>query len=130
MSVRSGKSRGSARSQFLAGAGAGALAELIMHPMVRMRPCSLSLCWVWPAVCAGADARFCCWWQDTVNLRMKSERLTPFRYSRMGVWRSLHTIAVEEGVRGLYAGVSTTLLGALPVSGLYFAGYEVSKRAG
>lgn len=85
--------------EFIAGSFAGAIAEVIMHPI------------------------------DTLNIRMKAERQPPFKYST-SMRMALRNILREEGVRALYSGVSCTVAAALPISGIYFASYELSKKIG
>lgn len=66
---------------------------------------------------------------DTLNIRMKAETKPPYKYST-GMWTAVRNIVREEGVRALYSGASCTVAAALPISGIYFASYELSKKIG
>lgn len=48
---------------------------------------------------------------------------------RPGLFRTLHTIAREEGIFALYQGVYPTLAGVVPYAGISFLTFGVLKRA-
>ncbi|OQR92698.1 mitochondrial carrier (BOU / S-adenosylmethionine carrier) [Achlya hypogyna] len=62
---------------------------------------------------------------DTINLRVKVQSSDRPKYT--GVWHAWKTIVREEGVRGLFGGLGTTLMMAPINTGIYYAAYEVGK---
>ncbi|KDO24523.1 hypothetical protein SPRG_10338 [Saprolegnia parasitica CBS 223.65] len=62
---------------------------------------------------------------DTVNLRFKVQCTSPPKYT--GIAHAWKTILKEEGLRGFFGGLSTTLLMAPINTGIYYAAYEVGK---
>ena len=64
---------------------------------------------------------------DVVRARMALQQMGRANTSYTGVGNALATIAQTEGIRGLYRGVSATLGGVAPYTGLKFAAYGQSK---
>ncbi|TDH74391.1 uncharacterized protein CCR75_005089 [Bremia lactucae] len=64
---------------------------------------------------------------DVVNLRMKIQQQPSPEYS--GILRSVRTILKEEGVRGYFGGLGTTLLASPVCTALYFGAYETIKAS-
>ncbi|OQR95896.1 Mitochondrial Carrier (MC) Family [Thraustotheca clavata] len=62
---------------------------------------------------------------DTINLRIKIQSAETPKYT--GIWNAWKTIVREEGVRGLFGGLGTTLMMAPINTGIYYAAYEVGK---
>ncbi|KDO24521.1 hypothetical protein SPRG_10336 [Saprolegnia parasitica CBS 223.65] len=62
---------------------------------------------------------------DTINLRIKVQVADTPKYT--GIWHAWKTIVREEGVRGLFGGLGTTLMMAPINTGIYYAAYEVGK---
>lgn len=64
---------------------------------------------------------------DTIKTRLQHLRLTSkeFKNPAAHVVRFIRV----EGLRGLYRGVTSALLGSIPVSMVYMPSYEVAKRA-
>ncbi|OQR92717.1 Mitochondrial Carrier (MC) Family [Achlya hypogyna] len=62
---------------------------------------------------------------DTVNLRIKVQHMSPPKYT--GITHAWKTIFKEEGMRGFFGGLGTTLLMAPINTGIYYAAYEVGK---
>ncbi|EGZ14459.1 hypothetical protein PHYSODRAFT_456707, partial [Phytophthora sojae] len=62
---------------------------------------------------------------EVINLRMKIQQQPSAKYS--GILRSVRTILKEEGVRGYFGGLSTTLLASPVCAAMYFGTYETIK---
>ncbi|KAK1940851.1 putative S-adenosylmethionine carrier 2 [Phytophthora citrophthora] len=62
---------------------------------------------------------------EVINLRMKIQQQPSAKYS--GILRSVRTILKEEGVRGYFGGLSTTLLASPVCAAMYFGTYETLK---
>ncbi|CAI5728201.1 unnamed protein product [Peronospora destructor] len=62
---------------------------------------------------------------EVINLRMKIQQHPSTKYS--GILRSMKTILKEEGVRGYFGGMSTTLLASPVCAAMYFGTYETLK---
>ncbi|KAG6961288.1 hypothetical protein JG688_00009173 [Phytophthora aleatoria] len=62
---------------------------------------------------------------EVINLRMKIQQQPSAKYS--GILRSVRTILKEEGVRGYFGGLSTTLLASPVCTAMYFGTYETLK---
>ncbi|KAI9919695.1 hypothetical protein PsorP6_017724 [Peronosclerospora sorghi] len=62
---------------------------------------------------------------DVINLRMKIQPRPSAKYR--GILRSVETILKEEGIRGVFGGLSTTLLASPVCTALYFGSYETLK---
>lgn len=62
---------------------------------------------------------------EVINLRMKIQSRPSAKYS--GILRSVRTILKEEGVRGYFGGLSTTLLASPVCAAMYFGTYETLK---
>eukprot|EP00941_MAST-03F_sp_MAST-3F-sp1_P001332 g1332.t1 len=61
---------------------------------------------------------------DTISTRLKVQP------SNVSAISGIHTVLVKDGIRGLFAGVSATLLASIPSSAIYFATYESVKTSG
>ncbi|KAF4316175.1 hypothetical protein BBO99_00009516 [Phytophthora kernoviae] len=64
---------------------------------------------------------------EVINLRMKIQSRPSAKYS--GILRSVQTILKEEGLRGYFGGLSTTLLASPVCAALYFGTYETLKAS-
>lgn len=64
---------------------------------------------------------------DVINLRMKVQREPSARYA--SITRSVRTILKEEGVRGYFGGLGTTLMCSPVCAAIYFGSYETLKAA-
>ncbi|CAH0513907.1 unnamed protein product [Peronospora belbahrii] len=64
---------------------------------------------------------------EVINLRMKIQQHPNSKYS--GIIRSIKTILKEEGVRGYFGGIGTTLLASPVCAAMYFGTYETIKAA-
>lgn len=64
---------------------------------------------------------------DTVNLRMKIQTEQSVRYA--GVMDTLKTILREEGVRGYFGGLGTTMMCSPICTAVYFGAYETLKAS-
>jgi len=62
---------------------------------------------------------------EVINLRMKIQQRPSAKYS--GILRSVRTILQEEGFRGYFGGLSTTLLASPVCAAMYFGTYETLK---
>lgn len=87
---------------WLAGAFAGLLADVFVHPIDLIR------------------ARL----QTQSLIRSGSESTAPYQSAR----HAFRVILKEEGPRGLYKGFAAVAVGTVPGHALYFATYEISKR--
>eukprot|EP00761_Pharyngomonas_kirbyi_P013074 gb/GECH01013101.1/.p1 GENE.gb/GECH01013101.1/~~gb/GECH01013101.1/.p1 ORF type:complete len:416 (+),score=91.82 gb/GECH01013101.1/:1-1248(+) len=63
---------------------------------------------------------------ETVKTRLQAQPADNKRYH--GVSHTVKTIRREEGIRGLYKGLTSTILGTCPDSATYFTVYEATKR--
>ncbi|KAL1869220.1 hypothetical protein Plec18167_007886 [Paecilomyces lecythidis] len=63
---------------------------------------------------------------DTVKTRQQGDPNFPPKYASMS--SSFRTILREEGVRGLYSGVTPAFFGSFPGTLIFFGVYEFSKR--
>ena len=82
---------------------------------------------------AGATAALLTYPLDLARSRMAGllkQRGDFNRYHRAGLSGTLAIIRREEGLRGLFAGLSPTLLGAFPYEGLKFGTYDALKHSG
>jgi len=80
---------------------------------------------------AGATAGFaehvCMFPVDTIKTRMQSlYHASPQHYATVSA--AVSQIMKQDGVRGLYSGMSAVIVGAIPSHGLYFATYEAVKK--
>ncbi|GLE11271.1 hypothetical protein PINS_up023637 [Pythium insidiosum] len=64
---------------------------------------------------------------DTINLRMKVQTQQTAEYS--GILRSAMTIVRNEGIRGCFGGISTTMMASPVCASIYFGSYETIKSA-
>lgn len=65
---------------------------------------------------------------DVAKTRLQNQgKRVPLEY--VGTFGTLGTIWKNEGIRGLYHGLSPTLLGYLPNWAIYFAFYDLVRRA-
>ncbi|KAJ0394910.1 hypothetical protein P43SY_009098 [Pythium insidiosum] len=62
---------------------------------------------------------------DTINLRMKVQTQQTAEYS--GIVRSAMTIVRNEGIRGCFGGISTTMMASPVCASIYFGSYETLK---
>lgn len=66
---------------------------------------------------------------ETVRTRMREQPLIPGVRSRYhAMFPSLRLIAMEEGRRGLYAGMGTHLLRVVPSTAIMFLTFETAVR--
>ncbi|RLN45597.1 hypothetical protein BBJ28_00016381, partial [Nothophytophthora sp. Chile5] len=83
------------------------------------------------AVCAGAVAGVVAdsvvHPLEVINLRMKIQERPSAKYA--SILRSVKTILREEGMRGYFSGMSTTLLASPVCAAMYFGTYETLKAA-
>ena len=82
---------------------------------------------------AGATAALLTYPLDLARSRMAGllkQRGDYNRYHRAGLSGTLAIIRREEGLRGLFAGLSPTLAGAFPYEGLKFGTYDALKHSG
>ena len=63
---------------------------------------------------------------DTVKTRQQADPHFPPKYTSMS--SSYMTILREEGIRGLYSGVTPAFFGSFPGTLIFFGVYEFSKR--
>lgn len=64
---------------------------------------------------------------DVINLRMKVQSAPTPRYATIA--RAVRTILKEEGVRGYFGGLGTTLMCSPVCAAVYFGTYESLKAA-
>ncbi|TMW59214.1 hypothetical protein Poli38472_007359 [Pythium oligandrum] len=62
---------------------------------------------------------------DTINLRMKVQTQQTAEYS--GILRSAKTIVRNEGIRGCFGGLTTTMMCSPVCASIYFGSYETLK---
>ncbi|CEG41959.1 mitochondrial carrier (bou s-adenosylmethionine carrier) [Plasmopara halstedii] len=80
---------------------------------------------LWSGAVAGIVADSLLHPLEVINLRMKIQKQPSSKYS--SILRSIRTILKEEGVRGYFGGLSTTLLASPVCTAMYFGTYETLK---
>ncbi|CAI5737768.1 unnamed protein product [Hyaloperonospora brassicae] len=62
---------------------------------------------------------------EVINLRMKIQQQPSLKYN--GLFRAVKTIFKEEGVRGYFGGIGTTVMTSPVCAAMYFSTYETLK---
>lgn len=101
-----------------AATSAAAFASLSLSPAMRS---------VFSGAVAGVVADSMLHPLDVINLRMKVQRGDSARYASIA--RSVRTILKEEGVRGYFGGLGTTLMCSPVCAAVYFGSYETLKAS-
>ena len=60
---------------------------------------------------------------------LADDRVGPSTQVPLGLWGTVRTIAVTEGVAGFYRGLTPAVLQILPYTGLMYYSYELAKAA-
>ena len=80
------------------------------------------------AGCGGGVAAFVTNPFDVVKTRIQTGSVSGGS-AAPGMWRELRTVVQQQGVRGLYAGLSLRLARIVPATALFMTTFEVVKRA-
>jgi solute carrier family 25 folate transporter 32 len=62
---------------------------------------------------------------DVLKTRLQSRH---YAYNDWGILRSLRMIWAEEGIQGLYRGLSPTILGLVPTWAIFFGTYDIYRQ--
>ena len=114
---RENKPSSSVATKFLAGSAAGATATAMTYPLDLMR-----------ARYAAAGAVPGLVFESAGNgADVKTAARANAKTSRRRLFRDLGAVFRREGLRGLYGGMTPTLLGIVPYAGISFATFETLK---
>ena len=109
----------SVATKFLAGSAAGATATAMTYPLDLMRARYAAAGAVPGLVFESADSR-----ADSRSAVLANAKTSP---PRRRLFRDLGAVFRREGLRGLYGGMTPTLLGIVPYAGISFATFETLK---
>lgn len=66
---------------------------------------------------------------DVVKTKLQAQRAVQGQQDYLGIWGTVRSILVRDGLRGLYRGLGPTILGYLPTWAIYFSVYDFIKSA-
>ncbi|KAF9019176.1 mitochondrial carrier [Hymenopellis radicata] len=66
---------------------------------------------------------------DVIKTKLQAQRAVPGQLGYHGIYATVRSVWLHDGVRGFYRGLGPTILGYLPTWAIYFAVYDGIKTA-
>lgn len=64
---------------------------------------------------------------DVIKTKLQAQRVSHGQHGYLGVWGTVKSVLLHDGLRGMYRGLGPTMLGYLPTWAIYFAVYDGIK---